>query len=101
MWSIFKKYKVQKGAVIVYDTYKNGNYIQNKTVTIPRDAVIVGDKLKKGEVEYISFNAKEWGVDELVQIPVANVKYMFPWVVVISVIVIIVVTVITYKRINK
>lgn len=83
MINLFKKFKVIKSTTVVYDTYQEGNYMRNKTVTIPENAVIVGDKITKGSVEYVSFNAKEYGVDELVQIPRANTKYLFPWIPVI------------------
>lgn len=83
MINLFKKFKVIKSTTVVYDTYQEGSYMRNKTVTIPENAIIVGDKITKGSAEYISFNAKAYGVDELVQIPRANTKYLFPWIPVI------------------
>lgn len=80
----FKKYKVCKSTVVVYDTYKQGSYTRNKSLKVEEGSVVYGDKLIKGEKEFISFDATEFGVDELVQIPVENVEKVTPWGLIIA-----------------
>lgn len=80
----FKKYKVSKSTVVVYDTYKQGSYTRNKTLKIDEGSVVYGDKLRKGDNDLLSFDATEFGVDELVQIPYENVEKVTPWGVIIA-----------------
>ena len=78
MKNLFNRFKVTKSISLIYDTYMQGNYIQYRTVQIPADAVIHAERVTKAGVNLLSFNAKEFGVDELVQMPAANAKYLFP-----------------------
>ena len=75
----FKKYKVTEDVTVVYDTYKDGSYTRNKTLKVAKDTVLYGEKMTKGDVEVISFDAVELGVDEEIQINADKVKKVTPW----------------------
>lgn len=75
----FKKYKVAKDTTIVYDTYKQASYTRQTTITVKKGTEIFGDKVSKGDKEFVSFDAAELGVDELIQIPAENVEKQTPW----------------------
>lgn len=81
------KFKVLQNTTVVYDTYTQGSYIRNKTVIIPAGAIIQGEKLTKGNKDIISTNAKQFGVDELIEIPAEQVKKLFPWKMVLGIVI--------------
>lgn len=84
-----KKFKVIKEATVVYDTYKSGSYTRNKTVKVPEGTIIKGEKIKKGEKELITFNGKQLGDDEEIQIAAENCKRQYPWAIIITAVVVI------------
>jgi hypothetical protein len=94
------RFKVKETTTVVYDTYKQGSYIRNRTVEIPEGTIVEGEKLLKGTQEIVSFNAKQLGVDELVQIPFEKVEKLFPWKLILSIAipVIIIVSVIVSRK---
>ena len=81
------KFKVLQNTTVVYDTYTQGSYIRNKTVSIPAGTIIQGEKLAKGNKDIISTNAKQFGVDELIEIPADKVKNLFPWKMVLGIVI--------------
>ena len=94
------KFQVLQDTTVVYDTYTQGSYIRNKTVKIPAGSIVEGEKLTKGDKDIISINAKQFGVDELIEIPADKVKKLFPWKAVLSItipIILIVVVIIAIK----
>lgn len=97
----FKKYKVAKETTIVYDTYKQGSYTRNKTVTVKKDTVIYGDKVSKGDKEFVSFDAAELGVDELIQIPADCVEKQTPWGIIATFVVLVCGVVVWIVKRNK
>ena len=86
---LLKKFKVIKEATVIYDTYKSGSYTRNKAVKVPEGTIIRGEKIQKGEKEFITFNGKGLGVDEEIQIASENCKRQYPWGVIITVVVVI------------
>lgn len=94
------RFKVKETTTVVYDTYKQGSYIRNRIVEIPEGTIVEGEKLLKGTQEIVSFNAKQLGVDELVQIPFEKVEKLFPWKFILSIAipVIIIVSVIVSRK---
>ena len=84
---MFSKYKVVEETTVVYDSYGTGAYKRDESVTIPKGSIVYGDKIQMGGSQVLSINAKEFGYDGLIQVPIKKVKYMFPWVTVIAVVV--------------
>lgn len=98
--TLFKKFKVVKEEEVIYDTYQEGGYTRKKTLKVPVGTIIKGEKLVKGDKELISFNAKELGVDEEVQMLAANCKRKYPIGLIVTIVLLITVIVIyvTHKK---
>lgn len=86
----FKKYEVVKEAKVIYDTYKEGSYTRNKTVTVPCGTIIYGERITKGEKNLISFDAAELGVDEEIQISAENCEKKTPWGIIAGIVLIVI-----------
>lgn len=97
----FKKYKVIKPKTIAYDTYKEGSYTKHHKITLHKDTVIYGDKVIKGETEFVSFDASELGVDELIQIPSDCVEKQTPWGIIATFVVLVFGVVVWIVKRNK
>lgn len=95
------RYKVVQDTTVIYDTYTNGAYIRNKTVSIPAGAIIEGEKLSKGNKHIISINAAKFGVDELIEIPASSVKKIFPWKAVLGISIPIIIIIVVIAAIAK
>ena len=97
----FKKYKVIKPKTIAYDTYKEGSYTKYHEITLHKDTVIYGDKVIKGEKEFVSFDASELGVDELIQIPADCFEKQTPWGIIATFVVLVCGVVVWIVKRNK
>lgn len=87
--TLFKKFQVVKEEEVIYDTYQEGGYTRKKTLKVPVGTIIKGEKLIKGGKELVSFNAKELGVDEEVQILAANCKRKYPIGLIVTIVIIV------------
>lgn len=97
----FKKYKVTEDVTVVYDTYKEGSYTRNKSIKVAKGTVVYGEKITQGDKEFISTDAKDLGVDELISIPVEKVEKITPWGIIITCVVVIIGSVVCYVKHKK
>ncbi|MDR2962724.1 MAG: hypothetical protein LBU90_03665 [Bacteroidales bacterium] len=113
MKNLFKTYKVTKATSVAFDTYKASAYVSKEiTASIPEGEKIVGDMKTKGDKQVliidptkqsikITDSVKNEPVTSLLEIPAENVKFCFPWWIVLVIVAIVGGGVVAYKKFKK
>lgn len=113
MKNLFKKFQVTTATTVAFDVYEATAYTSKDiTATIPVGSTIVGETVQKGDKTILVINPKEQNfaivdskdsapVTTLLEIPMANVKKVYPWWLLLLLLVIIGGVVYAVKKFKK
>jgi len=113
MKNLFRTYKIVKPTSIQFDTYKASAYVSKAvTAAIPEGSKIFGEVKAKGDKKVLIIDPAEQKIEilsskdnkpvtSLLEIPIENVKKVFPWWLLLVLIAIIAGGVFAYKKFKK
>ncbi len=78
---MFNKFKFTEDVSCRYEKTVDGEYAGHGNLKVKKDDVATGEIITKGDKKYFVFNAKAYGVDQLVEVPEKYVKKEFPWLI--------------------